>query len=284
VAFTGISWPAGARRRALLRESFAVGLPTIPHSLGIYVLAAGDRVIVERLEGLAAVARFHVAYIAGSLGIFLLSALNNAWSPVVFGARDEDRWQVLADTSAAVWRVGALAAGALALGAPAGLLVLAPASYDRAALAEVTAIVAASAIPMVLYLSNVHIVFWLARTGVLAWVTPLSAAANIGLNLLLIPALGLTGAAIATLITYVLQAVVIRWRASRLADVPWRVRPAVQAALIGAALVGLALLLPATGVWVALRAVAAVAVGGALVAFVARGAFSRDDAGADVRS
>ena len=60
-----------------------------------------------------------------------------------------------------------------------------------------------------------HIVYLVKKTSWILWLLSISAALNIGLNLLLIPRLGILGAAVATLIAYAvlgILAVIISFR------------------------------------------------------------------------
>lgn len=255
----------------ILRTAFGIGLPVIPHSLALYVMSAGDRIVVETLEGVAAVGRYYLAYVVGSLGFLLIQAINQAWAPVIYGADDDRRWQVLSDTAASFTRLAALMGGALAIGSPVVLAALAPPSYELDDLTAVAVVVAAATVPTMIYVSHVHTLFWLTRTRILAVATPIAAALNIGLNLALIPLIGLTGAAIATLAAICAQTVIIVIASRRLAPVPWHDRTfAVALATLGLLCV-IGLIQPSTGPWLVLRAVESAALVGAMVAIGVRG-------------
>lgn len=250
---------AQLRLRGVLSGALAVGLPTVPHGLAAYVMTAGDRVVIEQVEGLEAVARYNVAYLIGTIGFFLVLSLNGRWAPMIYGAPEEERWRLLADTSATVTRLAALVCGGIAIGAPLALRVAAPASYDPASLTPVVAIVAGTLMLLVLYLSNVHITFQQRRTGILAWAAPVAAVFNIGLNVVLVPVMSLTGAAVATLLAYWLFALLLQRRGSQLADVPWDHGQTRRAWVVAAALVAAGALAPTGGYWLAARLVAGLA-------------------------
>lgn len=272
-AFAVVS--TGAHRRigfhgGVARRNLRIGVPIVPHALALYILAAGDRVVVERLEGLDGVARYHVAYLVGFVVIMLGAALNNAWSPIVFGASDERRWSVLADTAATVMRISALAVASVAILAPLALEVAAPADYRLDGLSEVTVLVALSAIPFVWYQACAHVILWRATTWWFALTTPVVAAVNIGLNFALIPDHGLTGAAVATLASYMLlaTAMVIITRGSISISWPWRSAAISAGIALGAC--GLALALPEDGAWLALRGLAGIGVAALIALMVLR--------------
>lgn len=274
VAWAGAGLAIAPLRRsrgggALLRRAALIGLPTIPHALALYLLSAADRVVVERIEGLASAGSYYAAYTVGALAIFLVAALNSAWGPALYGAADEDRWDFLADSTVAIGRVIGYAVAAIALGAPIALAVFAPGDYDLDGLAPVSALVAVSALPYILYAAATNVVIWQGRTLVLAWTTPLVAVVNIVLCVVLVRAIGIEGAAIATLVSYALLAGLTWMASTRLAEIPWA--PAKLASAAVPAGIGLlaALLLPEDGAWLVVRAIAAAAAGAAALALVA---------------
>jgi O-antigen/teichoic acid export membrane protein len=253
------------RRRAeassLLRTALLVGLPTIPSGLALYLLSAGDRIVVERLEGLAAGGTYYIAYAVGSLGIFLAAALNGAWGPSIFAAREEVRWSFLAESAVAILRVVAHASAAVAVAAPIALRVLAPSEYDLQGLGEISALVAVSSIPYLAYLTGLNVLIWRARTRALAIATPIAVVVNIALCFLLIPPWGLVGAAIATVVAYVLLGAMIWGRARHLAPVEWDRRALASAMAPGVVGTAAALAMPEDGAWLAVRALVAAAFG-----------------------
>lgn len=254
--------------RDLLRGALLVALPTIPSTLALYLLSAGDRVIVERLEGLSAAGAYYIAYAVGSLGIFLVTAVNSAWGPILFGSEEDRRWPLLAESAVEVARVVALANAALALGAPIALELFAPAEYDLSGLGAVSALIAASGLPYLWYATSYNVIVWRGRTGILGLATPVTAAANLGLCALLIPPLGVEGAALATLLAYLLLALLTWSRSRSLADIPWDLRALAVASIPVLVAVPLALLLPDDGVWLGVRGVAAAALGLAALALL----------------
>ena len=186
----------------VVRRALAIGFPTVVHGFGLLLLTAVDRIVIQHFLGSNSVGQYQAAYLAGSLGIAVLSGLNNAWAPMIHGSSEADRWDLLSVTSGEVIKFAAIVAVAIALAAPLGMAFLAPAAYQPETLAPVAAIVAWTAVPFAVYLAAVHIPFQTMKTRVLAVITPVSAGVNIGLNLLLIPRFGLQGAAYSTVIAY----------------------------------------------------------------------------------
>jgi len=246
-------------------EALRLGGPTVPHLLAMLVILVGDRVVIERLLGLADVGRYELAYQVGSLALVLVTSVNNAWAPMIYGAAEEDRWQILRVTTASVDQVTAPMIGVLCFAGPFALRILAPASYDLQGLKAVIAVVAGATIAYVHYLANVHIVFQQRRTVVLAWSTPLAAVVNVVAAMAFVRWWGLVGGAAATVVAYAVLALLTNRTARRCATVPWDVPTALRSFALVGAFVAAGALLPDIGApWILARAVGAA---GALVLF-----------------
>jgi O-antigen/teichoic acid export membrane protein len=183
------------------------GLPLAPAALSMAALRLADRYFIGSLAGLQQVAIYDVGYRVGTAVVLVLGPFSAAWTPFAFSIseRPEAR-RVYRDV------LSYLAAGGT-------LLVLGLVAFRR----ELVALMAPSA-----YAGAANIVIWSAfsqiliaayavfsigpmirkRTGVLAWASVTAALLNVGLNLLLIPRLGILGAAIATLASYATLAIV----------------------------------------------------------------------------
>jgi O-antigen/teichoic acid export membrane protein len=208
-----------------LRAWFAIALPTVPHMAALFLMTAGDRYVIQALDGEKATAAYNVAYLTGALGITLVAATNNAWAPLIYGAPEERRWQVLAATTQDMLRVAAIAAAGLAMTAPLALWIIADAGkYDLDELTPVVAITALATVPNVLYLASAHVLFWTGRTVALIWITPLAVLVNLAAKALVVPEFGFVGAAVVTVAAYALLAVLVGSVRRKLAEVPWRRR------------------------------------------------------------
>lgn len=104
----------------------------------------------------------------------IVSALNNAWAPVIYRTAPEARGAALERTARDVGVVTAALAGGVALLAPFLLRILAPASFAPEQLVPVTAVATLGAVVSVVYLANVHLVFASGRSGGLALASPVS--------------------------------------------------------------------------------------------------------------
>jgi len=198
------------------------------------ILNSGDRIVIRRELGLDAVGRYQLAYNAAGTIIILLNVLNQAWEPRIYAVKDDGtRRNVLAKSRDTLYYLEIPLILLLSLISPFVLDVLAPRSFHTADLLTVFALVAISAVPYTTYLAHMRLLMVERSTLHLAWITPICAALNIGLNLALIPSFGIAGSAAATLICYGVLALLAGAMAKRkgaLNPAPGRL----WAALIGA--------------------------------------------------
>jgi O-antigen/teichoic acid export membrane protein len=158
----------------------------------------------------------------------------------------------------------------LGLLAPLVVHVLAPADFGYRALARLIQIIALCAPAQVVYLGAASVIFNQKRTTPLAFSTPIAAALFVGMAVPLVSHFGVLGMAIAKVAGFALLAVATMVAAGRVADVPWR--PSGWAPVIGVAVVGVLVLLvvPASAAAVWAQAGAAVLLGLAFAARIAR--------------
>jgi O-antigen/teichoic acid export membrane protein len=258
-AFLGLvlsgSIVSGIPNRVELRRALSLGLPLIPHSLAVFLLVSADRVAISHILGLGDVGRYQVAYAIGGLGVSLITALNQAWIPLLLGTSEEQRWDVLAATSRAVHHFAAIVASGLAIVAPLAMLVAAPASYGRGELASVSAVVAFSILPYATGATFLHGVFLEGRTKMMAVAAPLAVVVNVAVNLALLPSTGLMGAAVATVLAYAFLAAFVAWASRRIVHLPGVLADSLYAWALAAPFVTAGALLPSSLAGVAIRVV-----------------------------
>jgi O-antigen/teichoic acid export membrane protein len=261
------------RARGLLDREWAArvlgaGSSLVAAAVAMFLLNTGDRVLLQRLDGADSVARYQIAYIVGSVPILLLAFLNQAWLPRILEIDDRRRqWQVLAGSRDLLLLVVSPAVTALVVIAPVALRILAPASYGVDGLEPVVFWVAIAAVPVADCAASTRALVAMRRTGAVTIATGIAAVLNVLLNLVLIPTMHVTGAALATFIAYVAQALAARALLGR------RRRPLAapgRRALLGTAgfvaVSALAALpLPTTPVWLGARVLAGLALLGCAV-------------------
>lgn len=74
-----------------ITEAFSLGLPMIPHLLGVTILSKIDRVMITAIVGSAATANYSVAYNLSMIVTTLSTALNSAFMPWLIKQLSEDK-------------------------------------------------------------------------------------------------------------------------------------------------------------------------------------------------
>ena len=244
------------RDRALASWALRTGSPTLLHNLSMYIVLAGDRLVLARIAGVETVGRYQIAYVVGTLPLLVLASIGTAWIPLVIGTPEGERWALLRDTSVVLHKLSALMASAIAVGCPLLLLVLAPARYDPRGLTVVATVVGLSTCPYLVMYGHFMRVFRAGSTHVLAWVTTVSAAANILANVALVGRYGMRGSAVATVFTYALQAVLLWFGARNGPEVEWNLKASARPWLLAGVAFVAGALAPTTDPWLVVRGVA----------------------------
>ena len=244
------------------KAALAFGIPLIPHLTALFVLTAGDRIVVLHDLGNTQVGRYQVTYNLASIGIVLLGAVITVWLPRLYAVNnDSDRWLVLAYTRNHVFHLLFPLTVGLSIGTTAVLHFYAPSSYKTAMLSSVAVTVALSSFPFALYILNSQALLWAKRTPTLALCTTISAFANIVLNIILVPHLHIFGSALATLMSYSLLGGVVKMLVRR--SVTLNTTPnSVWYALIASSILSISTIAaPNSGIWLYVRLLAASACG-----------------------
>jgi len=251
-------------------EGVRIALPVLPHSVGMIVLNSGDPLLVSRLLDPAQAGRYPVAMSLGIAPLAVLSGSNNAWAPAIMGAPSEDRWALLARTVRPILWVAVVCALGVSLLAPLAVHVLAPPSFGHQQLAQLAQIMSLCALPQVIYLGASSVIFNQKRTTALAITTPLATLLFLGVAVLLVTVLGLPGMAIAKVIGFAALACATVFAAGRLAHVPWHAVSWVPVMSVGVLGVLVLQFVPSSGPALWLQAGAAVLLGLAFAARLAR--------------
>ena len=198
---------AGLFDTRTMRRAFRLGIPITLGNLSYFVLNVGDRLVVQRLLGPDEVARYQIAYVVGSAVILLLTFTNNAWAPHFAAVRDAvARRQLAMHSRDELYRLLAPVLLAVTLVSPVALPILAPASYRVQELTVVVFVVAVTAFPVVASGATGRLLLVERRGVAVGVIAAIAGAVNIGANLVFVPLMGIAGAAVATVIAYVVLA------------------------------------------------------------------------------
>lgn len=253
------------------------GAPQVLSLISYWFLQVSDRYLLAGFTTLAEVARYTAAYTLGAvIGTILIGPFQLAWPTLMYSvAKRERAGQVYAMVFRYYSLVLLLGAFGMGIVGQVALRVLFPSSYANAA-----PVIPPVALALALYGfygyfmvgANVRRVLWMAPVFVTC-----AALANIGINLVAIPLYGSMGAAISTLLAYIVLAGVAYIANQRIYPIPYQWRPILVTVFAGVALYIASIVLPQVlgARWQAPVAVGALAIYGVVVAVAALGKDTR---------
>lgn len=227
--------------RQFFGKTVSFGFPLMFVELGALVLDAGDRILVQYYLGALALGYYGAAYgIAANvrelqipLGLALFPICMDIW--VKQGpqqTRDFLSRTLNQYILAIVW-----VAAVVTLCSRDVVVILASRKYQSAhTLLPVLVLGILIGTVQIFYRAGLMIH---KKSGVLAGITVYSVALNIGLNVLLLPRMGIMGAAIATLASYILQVALAAWKCNPILGIHWDAAATIKYIVISAILIAL---------------------------------------------
>jgi O-antigen/teichoic acid export membrane protein len=231
----------------LLRRLLRFGLPTMPAEVSLYLLNFADRLIIVQVKGVGEAGLYSLAVKFAQAVNVLVRGFQLAWPPLAYSIRDDDEARRTYATVITLFLAGCtwLVVGLWLL---AEYLLRFFAAPEFLGAYEVVGLIAAAVTLYALYMVMVVI---LGRTGRTEYNLPAALAAlvtNVALNLILVPPLGIVGAGLALVASYLVVIALMYWFTQRLFPVPYEWGRLARVLFAAAALVGLGeLALPAEG-------------------------------------
>ncbi len=222
--------------RSLLRNMNRFGLPLVPSALFLWVTNFADRFILVKLTGTGEVGLYSVGVRIASAMVLLLTAFRTAWPAFAYSIeRDDEAKGAYGFVLTYLVVISSWVAAVLALLSPWLVHWLTKPDFQSAS--RVVGPLAFSAVAFAGYIV-ISIGVGRARRTQFNWVvTGIAGAVNVGLCLGLIPFYGMMGAAVATVVSYVIMFVGMAWWAQRVYPVPYQWRRVGTAAAVAVALV-----------------------------------------------
>ena len=231
------------RRRLAVVPDFGVwrrmlrwGLPTMPAELSLYSLNFIDRVLIVRIVGLGDAGLYSLSVKFAQAVNVLVKGFQLAWPPLAYSIQDDDEARK-AYAVIVTWFVSVttfVVAGMWLLSRWIVRVLAAPEFFDSY---KTIGLISTGVMLYALYLVLVII---LGRTGRTEFNFPATGAGtvvNIGLNLALLPSLGIVGAGISLVASYAVVLVLMYVFTQRLFKVPYEWARLAQAFGLAAALV-----------------------------------------------
>ena len=195
---------------SIIRRYLGFGIPLMLSGLGYLIVNYGDRYFIGAFMGIGPLGTYAAAYALGSLTIVLCTPIDYVMYPAIAAAWNAGR------TSDAIRHVEMMLQWLVVLLVPilSGLAVLARpmlvtvATEEVGAAAPVAVFVAAGFAILYIGIVGERVLGLANRPGTVTAIYAGLAVVNVGLNTILIPRLGLMGAAVATLASFALYTVV----------------------------------------------------------------------------
>ena len=181
----------------------ALAIPAVFHNLSDLILGQSDQVMLQQILGKAVVGHYGLAWTFGNFLFILFGALNRTWCPFFFEEMKEGkRDAMMAKTRNFLELFTILACGFMLL-TPEVYHVYASRDYWSSTM--VIPLFVASYYLNFLCTFPVNFEYYHKKTKVVAAVTIFSSLMNVALNYVLIKAIGMMGAALATVFSHGLQ-------------------------------------------------------------------------------
>ncbi len=232
---------------ALLRRLLRFGLPTMPAEVSLYLLNFIDRIIIVRTVGLAEAGLYSLAIKFAQAVNVLVRGFQLAWPPLAYSIRDDEEARRAYATVVTLFVAGCafVVAGMWLFSRWIVRALAAPEFFDSY---EAVGLISTA---VTLYAVYMVLVVILGRTGRTEFNFPATIAAlvaNVALNLILVPPLGIAGAGLALVASYVVVLALMYGFTQRLFPVPYQWGRLARIVLVAAVLVGAGeLLMPTSG-------------------------------------
>jgi O-antigen/teichoic acid export membrane protein len=233
--------------RALLRRLLRFGLPTMPAEVSLYLLNFVDRIIIVRYVGLAEAGLYSLAVKFAQGVNVLVRGFQLAWPPLAYSIRDDGEARRAYATVATLFVAGCafVVTGMWLFSRWIVRALAAPEFFDSY---EAVGLISTA---VTLYAVYMVLVVILGRTGRTEFNLPATLAAlaaNVVLNLILVPPLGIVGAGLALVASYVIVLALMYVFTQRLFPVPYQWGRLARVVLTAAVLVAIGeLVMPTSG-------------------------------------
>jgi O-antigen/teichoic acid export membrane protein len=204
-----------------LREMLRFAFPLIPAALAFWIVNFSDRYFVQIYTSTQEVGLYQVGSSLAAFVALVTSAFQQAWGPFAMSIhKQEDARQVYASVFLAYLWLTSLICTALTLFAPQAIRLLATQRY-MGATTVVSFLSFSYAMIGLSYIAAIGpaIARTSAPTGI---AVTIAAALNILFNFLLVPRMGKTGSAMATLLSQSVGPIILFYFAQRLYPIPYR--------------------------------------------------------------
>ena len=204
-----------------LYYTLLLALPLVPHNLAGWILSLSDKLILQRYSSLSEVGLYSLGYSLGMVMNFIVMSINFAWAPFFFdmAKTNKDAKQIFARITT-LWMIfiSFICISGILFSREIVILITTEKFYGSAL---VIPIILVSYFLNGMYFMVVNAIFYLKKTKVLPIFTFISAIVNIGLNFWWIPKFGMMGAAYATLVSFIVQFLLVYKYSIKIYPIPY---------------------------------------------------------------
>jgi O-antigen/teichoic acid export membrane protein len=215
----GAAWPRFLRTKEYLLFS----LPAMPAILSWWAVSSSDRYVIARYLGLDSVGIYSTAYGIGNIIILIVSVLGFVLTPTLSRLYDEGKMDELSIQISYSLKYFLMLAIPFVMGSAflASPLLTLFSTADMASRGNVVLPLIALSILLYGAIGMVGQVLLLTKkTALLGFVWVAAAALNLGLNILLVPRLGIKGSAISSLMAYTFVLGIVCYYSFRKVSIP----------------------------------------------------------------
>ena len=214
VLFSSITLKIGLKvpNTANVRKYLSFSVPQIPSAALLWIMDSSDKYLITGFLGLSQTGIYSASYGIGSLMYLFYFPISFVVFPIVASLWEKgqiSRVKIYLEYSTKIFLFLGIPAsfGLYVLSKP--LLIILSTSAFSVGGGMLTFLVALGTIFLGIYQINLYIILMLEKTKFMPIIVGLSAITNISINILLIPKIGIIGAAISTLVSYALLAMIV---------------------------------------------------------------------------
>jgi O-antigen/teichoic acid export membrane protein len=180
--------------------AMAFNLPLLPHYFSSYIIDQSDRIMIQKISGLEAVAFYSIAYNAGAVIKIVTSSITNAMIPWQYRKMDEKDYHSIRKIMNIIFIFVALVVLVFSAFAPELMLILGGSNYYEAI--YVVPPISSSLFFIFVYGIFANIEFYYDENKFVMFISMITAGLNLILNALFIPIFGYVAASYTTLFSY----------------------------------------------------------------------------------
>lgn len=205
-----------------IKNILAYGIPVVFHSLGFSIVAATDKLFLNKLLGLSTTGIYSVGYYVATIIAFFVSAFDLTWTPMFYEKLNHITLLSkikLVKLTYLYFALIILTGGILIFIAPFVIRVFIGPNFLGAV--EFVFWIALGYVVHGMYTMIVGYIFYQKKTYVLSWIAVLIVMLNIGFNYVFIKLNGAIGAAQATFVAFLIRFILVWYLSNRVYPMPW---------------------------------------------------------------